>query len=424
MKQCKNCKQTIDEKDKVCPNCGKKQIDINKIEKKTKRVLFISIVLELITIILIMIAIGANAIRIKNKPTNLFIMSPEAIEHNGSFESYFGKDVTPIETKALLSEIRANNFKTDMDDEKTIIGVCFISKNTTTNQDLGIYSIDVSNTNSETFAKLNFSKDIDEIIKLLDARTSYTINTPNSEIWQRDKKGNTGFEKKNVQTGSTGAYYSNGYIRLVYIIDNNLKTDSTDTNSNSISNITTTNTTVNNISNNSNLQQKQASSRFVSIDALDTQEAQAQNSKFDSYFGTDVTPYEVKDLLSEIRTNNLNAIRNKNAAIIGVCFISRNGTTNPTYGIYSMNNSNDYRDSSAFFDNLYFCPTVEEITKSINYFKRYTVNIPNLIAWQDDVNGKTGFETADNPMGQSITGNSGGYYSSGYIRLIYFIEND
>ena len=157
---------------------------------------------------------------------------------------------------------------------------------------------------------------------------------------------------------------------IKYLIDNNLKIDSTDTNSNSISNITTTNTTVNNISNNSNLQQKQASSRFVSIDALDTQEAKAQNSKFDSYFGTDVTPYEVKDLLSEIRTNNLNAIRNKNAAIIGVCFISRNGTTNPTYGIYSMNNSNDYRDSSAFFDNLYFSYFYHQTYYCLNNFYR------------------------------------------------------
>ena len=424
MKQCKNCKQTIDEKDKVCPNCGKKQIDINKIAKNAKRALFISIVLELITIILLMIAIGANEIRIKNKPTNLNHMSPEAIQHNRSFESYFGTDVTPTETKNLLSEIRKNNLIADRNDEQTIIGVCFISKNATTNQDLGIYSMDVSDINNEMFAKLNFSNNIDEIIKMLKPRTSYTVNTPNSIIWQRDKNGITGFENDNVQTGSTGGYYSSGYIRLIYIIDNNLNTDSTDTNSNSISNITTTNTTANNISNNSNLQQKQASSTLVSSDALDTQEAQAQNSKFDSYFGTDVTPYEVKDLLSEIRTNNLNAIGNKNAAIIGVCFISKDGTTNPTYGMYSMNNSNGYRDSSAFFDNLYFCPTVEEITKSINYFKRYTVNIPNLIAWQDDVNGKTGFETADNPMGQSITGNSGGYYSSGYIRLIYFIEND
>ena len=106
---------------------------------------------------------------------------------------------------------------------------------------------------------------------------------------------------------------------------------------------------------------------------------------------------------------------------MGVCYISKDGTTNQAYGIYSINNINI---TNSFFDNLYFCPDVDQINKNLKPGKNYNVNVPNQIAWQGDVNGKTGFETANNSMGQSITGNSGGYYSNGYIRLIYIIEND
>ena len=73
---------------------------------------------------------------------------------------------------------------------------------------------------------------------------------------------------------------------------------------------------------------------------------------------------------------------------------------------------------------IYFFFFLDQINKNLKPGKNYNVNVPNQIAWQGDVNGKTGFETANNSMGQSITGNSGGYYSNGYIRLIYIIEND
>ena len=220
MKQCENCKQTIDEKAKVCPYCGKKQIDINKITKNVKKTLYVSIVLEIVTIILLMIAIGVNAIRIKNKPSKANIMSAEAMEHNSIFESYCGTDVTPTEVRNLLSEIRTNNRKAINNQEPNTIGVCFILKNATTNKDFGIYSMDVSEINSEMFAELNFSSNVDEMIEELKRGKRYIVNIPNSKVWQDDSKGITGFEKDNIQTGSTGGYYTSGFIRLIYIIEN------------------------------------------------------------------------------------------------------------------------------------------------------------------------------------------------------------
>ena len=104
--------------------------------------------------------------------------------------------------------------------------------------------------------------------------------------------------------------------------------------------------------------------------------------------------------------------------------ISKDATTNTVYGLYSKNDLIGVTEPYGIYDNLYFCPEVKQFTATLNVWRRYTVNVPNNIAWKGDVNGKTGFETADNSMGQSITGNSGGYYSNGEIRLIFIYEND
>ena len=58
---------------------------------------------------------------------------------------------------------------------------------------------------------------------------TYTINVPNKKQYKEQKyQLDTGFEPfdsvnkqfGNTQTGDTGGYYSSGYIRLIYIIEN------------------------------------------------------------------------------------------------------------------------------------------------------------------------------------------------------------
>ena len=156
---------------------------------------------------------------------------------------------------------------------------------------------------------------------------------------------------------------------------------------------------------------------------LNSQEAQAQNSKFESYFGTDVTVTEVKNLLSEVRTNNLTASRNEESATIGVCYISKNLTTDEgTNGLYKDNKKPEEVDKGYFKDKN-FSPDVQNITNKLKAGTSYTVNVPNTVAFKKDQEGTTGFETDDDPLGDVQQGSTGGYYSSGYIRLIYIIDN-
>ena len=416
MKQCKNCKQTIDEKDKVCPNCGKKQNNTAKTIILVVLACFIPVIL-LVTILIVSIgALVAGSASNTVSMVNLF--SNETQEQNLKFESYFGTDVTPNEAKNLLEEIRKNNVSAKQKNEPSIVGVCYLSKNVENNEGEGVYYYDTDTSEEITktiFEKKNFSSDVQTILDQLSNSSSNTVNVANSSAWKDDSKGITGFENGKVQTGSTGGYYSSGYIRLIYIIDNN-----NDIYAQANSNLNTNSSTFNQ-NNFSGFQSNTTSNNYGSSIALNSQDAITRNLKFESYFGTAITANEVKNLLSEIRTNNLTADRNEEPTIMGVCFISKEGTTNQVYGIYSMDNINT---NSAFFDNLYFCPETSQITRALRSGKTYTVNVPNQIAWKDDANGKTGFETADNTMGQSITGNSGGYYSSGYVRLIYIIEND
>lgn len=155
---------------------------------------------------------------------------------------------------------------------------------------------------------------------------------------------------------------------------------------------------------------------------LNSQEAQAQNSKFESYFGTDVTATEVKNLLSEVRTNNLTASRNEESATIGVCYISKNVTADNDNGLYA-DALNPGEAKKGDFDAKNFSPDVQNITNKLKAGTSYTVNVPNTKAFKKDQEGTTGFETDDDPLGTVQTGTTGGYYSSGYIRLIYIIDN-
>lgn len=220
MKQCESCKQTIDEKDKVCPNCGKKQ---NNTAKTIIVILacFISVIL-LITILIVSIgALVAGSASNTVSMVNLF--SNETQEQNSKFEAYFGKDVTPNEAKNLLEEIRKNNISAKQKNEHSIVGVCYLSKNVENNEGEGVYYYDTDTTEEITktiFEKKNFSSDVQTILNQLSPSSSKTINVANSSAWKDDSKGITGFENGKVQTGSTGGYYSSGYIRLVYIIEN------------------------------------------------------------------------------------------------------------------------------------------------------------------------------------------------------------
>ena len=353
-------------------------------------------VLLIILVTILIVSIGAlKESPATNEVSSANVLTVDSHAQNSKFEPYFNTEATTNEVKTLLDEIEKNNVSAEQKNELSIIGVCYLSKNVENNDNAGVYYYDIATSGAitkDTLKQMNFSSDVKTILNQISQSSSYTVNVPNTIFWEDDSKGITGFENSIVQTGSTGGYYSSGYIRLIYILENNSDDDTTYTNpypnSNTISNI---------------------------------QEVQTQNSKFEPYFATNTTAAEVKNLLSQIKTNNLTADRNGEPYTVGVCYISKDGTTNQIYGIYSMNNINI---TNSFFDNLYFCPDVDQINKNLKPGKNYNVNVPNQIAWQGDVNGKTGFETANNSMGQSITGNSGGYYSNGYIRLIYIIEND
>lgn len=166
----------------------------------------------------------------------------------------------------------------------------------------------------------------------------------------------------------------------------------------------------------------QASST-VSKANINSQAAQAQNSKFESYFGTEVTTTEVKNLLSEIRTNNLTAERNEEAAIIGVVFCSKNCTTNFYKGIYGSSSTIGTTDPDTItkytFDNAIFSSDVQSITNELKTRTTYTVNVPNVKVYGEDY-GETGF---DETKGTTKYDSTEGYYSSGYIRLIYIVDN-
>ena len=158
---------------------------------------------------------------------------------------------------------------------------------------------------------------------------------------------------------------------------------------------------------------------------LNSQEAQAQNSKFESYFGTDVTATEVKNLLSEVRTNNLTASRNEESATIGVFYASINYSGATLDFISKDAKFNPNKIEKGWFDSAIFTPDVQAITNNLKAGTSYTVNVPNTKAFKKDQEGTTGFEDTakDDPLGLTQKGDTGGYYSSGYIRLIYIIDN-
>ena len=152
------------------------------------------------------------------------------------------------------------------------------------------------------------------------------------------------------------------------------------------------------------------------------------NSKFESYFGNNITATEVKNLLSEIRTNNLIEIKeseNVVPSIIGVCYISKSYKGNPIVGV-STNDIDPRNIKEKDFDKIEFTANVTNIPNVLykSQGKTFTVGVASKKAYHEEKTEKTGFETEQDPLGKTVTGNSGGYYKNGAIRLIYIIDND
>ena len=421
MRQCKQCNQMIDDKAKVCPYCGKKQTST---AKTIILILLACLVPVIILVTILIVSFGALvANSASNTVSRVNLESQEAQTQNAKFDMYLRSYVSSTDVQNMLLAIKNNNTLAIQKNEPSVIGVCLLSKNIKNNENDGVYYYDKAlsgDVTKSTLENMNFSSDVETISNQIIPNSTYNVNIANTTAWKDDAKGITGFENGQVQTGSTGGYYSSGFYRLIYIEDNN--TDNytqANSNSNDINTNSNSNSYISSYTNSTTIDEN-----IVSDLALNSQEAIAQNSKFESYFGNDVTATEVKNLLSEIRTNNLTSDRNGTAETIGVCMISKDATTNTVYGLYSKNDLIGVTEPYGIYDNLYFCPEVKQFTATLNVWRRYTVNVPNNIAWKGDVNGKTGFETADNSMGQSITGNSGGYYSNGEIRLIFIYEND
>ena len=177
----------------------------------------------------------------------------------------------------------------------------------------------------------------------------------------------------------------------------------------------------------------------VSRANLNSQEAQTQNGQFESYFGTDVTANDVKQLLSLVRTNNLTATRSGESKVIGVALFLKSGTAaangitsttndDASNGVYVLNGN-----QKPNFNDYFYSGDVQAITNSLKTGTSFTVNVPNSKAYRKDTEGLTGFEeasgnahssTADYLSVKANDGTTGGgYYSSGFIRLIYIMDN-
>ena len=190
----------------------------------------IGLVRGIISVLLIILIISFGVLTYNEASSTVSranINSQEVQVFNSKFESYFGLDVTATEVKSLLSEIRTSNLTATRNEEMSVIGVVYCSKNTTTNSNKGIYGspsvlgvIDPDDITKSSFDSAMFSSDVQSITSEIKAGTSYKVNVPNSKAWKNDQEGETGFELNDKTEGDTGGYYSSGYIRLIYIVDN------------------------------------------------------------------------------------------------------------------------------------------------------------------------------------------------------------
>lgn len=195
--------------------------DYNVYLKKIDIIQLIAIIL-LIVIGLTFVILGCELSWVNNGHTISYLDGQEAKAHNSVFESYFGTDVTANEVKNLLYDIRTNNLTARRSEEQSIIGVCYISKNVTDDNSHGIYKLDLdpAQITKKDLYEILFTSEVETIVNCLTPGTSYTVNVPNTKAFNGDQQGKTGFENYTMVTGESGGYYSSGYIRLIYIIDN------------------------------------------------------------------------------------------------------------------------------------------------------------------------------------------------------------
>ena len=177
------------------------------------------LILVIILITLSIVALVKMIIEMKNVPPP-YNDGVDSHAHNSKFEVYFGTNATAQGVKNLFSEIRVNNLTSIRNEELRTIGVCFVANNVETDEEYAIYQkslteIESTNITEESFNDYKFISNEEslELIKTnLKSDASYTINVPNSKVWNLDKQKNSGFEKDDnplgaTQTGSTGAYY-------------------------------------------------------------------------------------------------------------------------------------------------------------------------------------------------------------------------
>lgn len=119
---------------------------------------------------------------------------------------------------------------------------------------------------------------------------------------------------------------------------------------------------------------------------LSSTEAQAQNQKFESYFGKNISSADVKQLLSLIRSNNITGSTNEESKTIAVSYLE--GTTEKTPLTTSVNS----------------------ISAQLKAGKTYTVG---------PTDDKAASDTTDIASLTATTINDkSGYYKSGFIRCI------
>ncbi len=146
----------------------------------------------------------------------------------------------------------------------------------------------------------------------------------------------------------------------------------------------------------------------ISTATLDSEVAQAQNQKFETYKGNNVTAAQVKQLLSLINTNNITAATSQDYKTIGVLFRYRGtGTTNNVIPTGGTNYTTD----------------VTMITPSIKAGSTYKVSIPGVKTYDATKKGNDGFTNVGTNGTRQSTESAGAYYSNGYIRLIKIEEN-
>ena len=114
---------------------------------------------------------------------------------------------------------------------------------------------------------------------------------------------------------------------------------------------------------------------------LDDAAAQAQNSKFDSYFGDRKSSQDVKNLMSQVRSNNITGDTGDEEKTI---YLLYNGTK-----------------SSA-----------SEIQKAVKPGNTYWINVENDKAATDE-----------ELKSEDVTATSSSYYPSGFIRVISIKDN-